>query len=292
MDILQLKYFTTIIEEGTISAASRKLHISQPPLSAQMHKLEAELKVQLFLRGSRQIKLTDAGTLLYQYAQEILDMQHNALTEISNLRIGRTGSLRIGLVSSFDSDEFYAGIDLFHQRFPDVNFQVYEGNTYELQDMLKNNKIELALVRTPFLASELEVSSFSFEPMLAVGKPDFFTGLPRMINLSDLVSRPLITYRRRERFIRAEFEKVSFAPNFICINDDARTSIQWAQAGLGIALVPSCLSFHPATMEMHPLAEENLGSTLALIHKKGALLSQSALSLFQIFASRFNQNLN
>ena len=65
MDIKQLYYFVTIVEEKTISGAARKLHISQPPLSTAIKQLEHELGTTLFQRGNRRIYLTDSGKLLY-----------------------------------------------------------------------------------------------------------------------------------------------------------------------------------------------------------------------------------
>ena len=65
MELKQLLYFVTVVEEGTISAAAKKLFISQPPLSAQMKLLEDELGCVLFQRGQRQIQLTEAGKKLY-----------------------------------------------------------------------------------------------------------------------------------------------------------------------------------------------------------------------------------
>ena len=60
MDIKQLIYFTAIVDEGNISSAAKKLHISQPPLSSQIHNLEQELGCVLFERGARKIQLTEA----------------------------------------------------------------------------------------------------------------------------------------------------------------------------------------------------------------------------------------
>lgn len=70
MDLKQLDYFTAIVDEGSISAAAKKLHISQPPLSTQMKSLERELGAVLFERGLRSITLTDAGKLMYQRAKQ------------------------------------------------------------------------------------------------------------------------------------------------------------------------------------------------------------------------------
>lgn len=100
MDLRQLKYFKTIIEEGTITGAARKLHISQPPLSSQMHLLEKELGTSLFKRGARQVTPTEAGSRLYRYALEMLDLEMAAREEISILKTGHQGVLRLGLVSS------------------------------------------------------------------------------------------------------------------------------------------------------------------------------------------------
>ena len=72
LDLRPLECFAAVVEEGSISAAARKLHMSQPPLSLRMHQLEAECGVTLFVRGARQITLTEAGNLLFRYAREIL----------------------------------------------------------------------------------------------------------------------------------------------------------------------------------------------------------------------------
>lgn len=72
MDIKKLKYFITIVEEGNISAAAKKLHISQPPLSSQIKLLEKELNLKLMERGTRNITLTRAGKLFFKFMKEIL----------------------------------------------------------------------------------------------------------------------------------------------------------------------------------------------------------------------------
>lgn len=61
MDVKQLEYFRAIVDAGTISGAARVLHMTQPPLSYQVKMLEEELQVQLFLRGTKKITLTEAG---------------------------------------------------------------------------------------------------------------------------------------------------------------------------------------------------------------------------------------
>ena len=78
MDLKQLEYFTTIVNEGTISAAAKKLNLSQPPLSAQMKALEQEFGCVLFERGSRKIQLTEAGRILFRHAANLLELSNRA----------------------------------------------------------------------------------------------------------------------------------------------------------------------------------------------------------------------
>lgn len=287
MDIRQLHYFETIVEEGTISAAARKLHISQPPLSAQMHLLEDELQVTLFNRGARQIRLTDAGKVLHKYAREILELEDVAEEELQNLRTGRKGSVRIGLISSYNVQEFFDGIRAFRKIHPNVRFKVFEGTTYELQDMLDREKIELAIVRSPFLTGSLETVKIGEGAFSAVGKASFFENVPESPRLIDLQDKPLITYRRREAILKKEMEKSGKDPEFAFITDDARTALEWAREGLGIALVPEMNSFagigREEDMVIRNLADTEFQTDILIVRRKNMEISQSAMDLFTIF---------
>ena len=100
MDLKQLKYFVTVAEEGTISAAAKKLFMSQPPLSIQMKLLEQELGCPLFERGQKHIRLTDTGKLLYDRAQNILKMEASMRQDIEACSRTEKDTIRLGVVSS------------------------------------------------------------------------------------------------------------------------------------------------------------------------------------------------
>ena len=89
MDLRQLRYFVTVAEEKNITAAAKKLYISQPPLSTQLHQLEQELGCVLFERGPRRIQLTEAGRMLYNRATAILQLTEQAQMELRDY----TGSI-------------------------------------------------------------------------------------------------------------------------------------------------------------------------------------------------------
>ena len=87
MDIKQLINFITIVEEGNITKAAQKLHLSQPPLSNQLKSLEQELGVKLVERGSRKITLTDVGNLLYKRGKDMISMFESTLNEVEDFSI-------------------------------------------------------------------------------------------------------------------------------------------------------------------------------------------------------------
>ena len=103
MDIRQLTYFMVIAEEGQITAAARRLHMAQPPLSQQMKALEEELGVQLLQREPRSVTLTDAGEILYRRARQIVTLTDSTRREIADFKNGLRGTLSIGTVSSSGS---------------------------------------------------------------------------------------------------------------------------------------------------------------------------------------------
>lgn len=170
MELRQLSYFTTIVNEGNISQAAKKLNISQPPLSHQMKLLEAELGVTLFERGSRRIRLTPAGKTFYDRALAILDLSQAARTELTAQKQEIQGVVRLGIISSaveFVTRHYLAP---FRRSYPKALFELHESNSYHLLDLLHSNQIDLAVIRTPFSKAGLEMQTLPPEAFLAIGR--------------------------------------------------------------------------------------------------------------------------
>lgn len=291
MDIRQLLYFTTIAEEGSISAAAKKLHLSQPPLSYQMKLLEEELHLPLIERSARGIALTEAGRVLYKRAQGILELSELTRKEMLAMASGFTGTLHIGTVSSSGASLLGWRIPAFHQKYPQIGFAIHEGNTFELMEMLESGLIELAIVRTPFHNDQLNCLYLSPEPMIAAGAASFFpAGMPsgQPISLELLGHTPVILYRRFEKILLSLCEQKGITPQVFCIADDARTTLMWAEAGLGVAVVPqSAYRIMPHhNMVYGELSEEDLHTRIAAVCKKGCSLSWAAQQFLEIFAQQ------
>lgn len=291
MDFKQLTYFVTTVQEGNISRAAQRLHISQPPLSTKLKELEAELGVILFERGSRKIELTQAGRIFYARATSILELMDVATKELDDYKQGKIGTLRIGIISSISSTLINSWFHEFHQLYPEIRFNIFEGNTYEQLDKLRNNLIELAIVRTPFSALDLECKVLRKENVFAVGTKEYFEDLTSSTTtLKELCHKPLILYRRWEKVIWHICQEENLTPHIFCMNDDARTTASMANAGLGIGIIPeSALSLltNPHIVKK-VIYDSDLESSICVLRNPNSYLS-TVVELFYDFLASSNR---
>ena len=289
MDLKQLTYFVTAANEGTISAAARKLHMTQPPLSAQLKLLEEEAGCLLFERGPRSIRLTDAGKMMYERASTLLHMSSLLREELREYRRGGHGTLRLGVVSSVSGTLFCQWFGDFHRLHPDIRFELSEADTYQLLENLRDGLIELAIVRTPFPSGDFLSFPIKKEVITAAGHAHFFSAgpeapcspsetAPGTVSLEELSRMPLILYRRWEGVLTGAFHRRNLPFEPFCKNDDARTTAFLADAGVGVGILPESaipLLRHPDTIWKN-IQHQELSSTISVIQHKNAALSVPA----------------
>lgn len=266
MELKQMLYFKTIVEEGTISKAAQVLHIAQPPLSIQLKQLEDELGVQLLKRGHRKIEMTPAGRLLYKRSLQML-----ALSETTKRELHETQNeiLSIGITSS--NSIFIQKANHYLQKQTHFSYRIYEGTTYELIDLLLAHNIDLGIVRTPFDASDVKAYYFPKEPMVAIGDKNLINY--QMNNIKDYKDYPLIVHQRYLPLITDYCLNQQFNPIIKMTSDDCRTSIIWASLHIGIAIIPqSAISLvHDESLICVPLKDHELYTQIAFITRNETL---------------------
>lgn len=238
MDIKQLKYFLAIIEENSITKAAKKLHISQPPLSHQLKILEEEIGSKLFDRTTRNLEITEVGEFLKNRAIQILELINETVKEIKQNQEELEGVLKIGFVASSTAALVPKVIPEFSKNNPEVKFELKEGSTYKILDLLNHGTIEIGFIRTPFNSEEFDCIYLSKEPMIAlVDKNKYFQEVNE-IDISFLEGLPLIIDKRFKKIIVNACYRKGFIPNILLIGEDSRTLMNLAQQGMGIAIVP------------------------------------------------------
>lgn len=263
MEIRQLEYFRKIAQTGSINEAARQLNMSQPPLSYQLKLLEEELDVVLFERSRQGVTMTEAGKLLYQRSEELLQFADSTKLEVSH--IGKRQVLRLGMTST-TVGPILPIISAFVQKHPEVTFEVHDGSTYSLADLLRSGIIDVSVVRTPLQLDDLDYQLFCEEPMIAVSGPGVSGG---DLSLKELTGTPLILYRRYERFLLDAFHAQDLEPRVLCVCDDARDAMQWAEQGLATAIFPRSMENLCKGLCIRPILEESLNTKILLIWRSG-----------------------
>lgn len=273
MDIKQLNYFLTIAQEGSISAAARKLYMSQPPLSAQMKLLEEELGCCLFVRGSKNITLTEEGKILYQRAESILNQIKSTTLEIKEA--SRFEVVRIGIISSIVEEVSKILAD-FHVVNDKVIYEITEANTYRLLELLKDGTINVAFVREPYPNGGFKQLKLFEDKLVAIGQ-----NLPDNLDLNYLSQKPLILYRRWIEIIKQQFDSSDIPFDYICLNDDARTTISLVKNGLGVGLVPLSSVNKNLDLDIRNVIDSTVSSSVNMVYLPNSYKSVSCSNLIK-----------
>ena len=240
MDIRHIKYFLAIAEEKSISRAAKKLYISQPPLSQQLRSLEEELGVKLFERTTRSLEITDAGKIFRERALQIVELMESTVKEVRDSMSEMQGVLNVGFVATSGATLLPDRIPDFHRSYPEITFQIREGSTHKILDLLNSGIIEIGIVRTPFNLENYEYVELQEEGMAAVATEKYLEeGLKGdTLKLTDLKGLPLIIDKRFEKLIIGACQQAGFIPRVLCEGEDSRSLLQWASSGMGVAVVP------------------------------------------------------
>ena len=277
MELRQLEYFRQIADTHSFNEAARHLNMSQPPLSYQIRQLEEELGVQLFERTSKGVTLTNAGEVLYERAGNLLDYADSAKLEVA--KAGQKRVLRIGMTSTTTAI-MMPFISAFAKENPDVNFEVRDGSTYTLYNYLMNGIIDISVVRTPLRLDKVHYHTLFSEPMIAVSSffdrasskshnlDSYTNSTCQAVPLADLVRRPLIIYRRYEKFILDAFHSKELDPELFCLCDDAKSAILWVKEGLATAIFPQSMQSLCSGLHIQEIDEPALVTQIILIWKK------------------------
>jgi DNA-binding transcriptional LysR family regulator len=288
MDIRQLRYFLAIAEEGQISGAAKRLHIAQPPLSQQLKLMEEELGVQLVERGSRNTRLTEAGSALRHRAEQILDLVNTTVKEIQAFDEGAKGTLALGTIASLGSTLLPDWISSFHQQYPGIDFLLWEGETERIIDLLNSGVIEIGLVRLPVDAAIFESIPLPKEPLVAAMSKKWMNGKDGPMPIAELANKPLLTHRRHVSMITKSCREAGFEPTILCKADDPRSMLAWADADIGIAIATASMArqITNSNLGYREIVAPGLETAAAVVWMRNRYMSTAARRFLETFVGR------
>lgn len=145
MELRTLRYFLAVVEEGSITNASRRLHVTQPTLSRQLADLERELGRQLLVRGHDGVSPTEHGSLLARYAESIVGIADKAEADLTLPSRTVRGSVHVACGETRAMELLASAMAQVRSEHPDVTFELYSGTTAELVDGLVRGRYDFLL---------------------------------------------------------------------------------------------------------------------------------------------------
>ncbi len=164
----RLQVFYTVAKVLSFTKAAETLHMTQPAVTFQVKQLEEFFNTRLFDRTHNKITLTEAGKIVYDYAEKILDHYEKMNSEVRELTGEVTGSLLIGASTTIAEYMLPNLLGAFKKQFEDVNIRLQVGNTDAIVAMVENNMIDLGVVEAPVYNKNLEVDVCRLDEMVLI----------------------------------------------------------------------------------------------------------------------------
>ena len=247
VELRHLRYFVAVAEQGSVTRAAARLHVSQPPLSRQLRDLEAELGSPLFERTAKSLALSGAGRLFLKDAREILRRCDAAAGAVRAFAAGEHGLLRLGCEPGLEGDVLHEELRRFEQRHPRVRVSIHDLSTEELLQKLLARKLDLALTVPPSADAPLaglrfvKLKSHALCCAVALSHP---LAHRRSLRADQLRTERFVAlsseeYPQYRRWLRTLFLPAAFEPRIGSECDSSSGLLATVGAGREVAIVPA-----------------------------------------------------
>lgn len=244
IDFSRLRVLVAVAREGSITAAAEALHYAQPSVSHQIAKLEAEVGMPLLQRMGRGIRLTEAGRLLAERAEDILGQLDAVSAELDEMVGLRTGHVRLAAFPSALATIVPVAAARIAAEYPGVKLSFTEAEPPEALSALRNNDVDVALVfehGDPPRSDRRDISLTLLldEPLYVVTSHDGEWAGPREELTTYSRDRWIAGCERCREHLAAACEQAGFTPTVDFETDDYVAVQALVAAGLGVSLLPA-----------------------------------------------------
>lgn len=196
MSDFRLKVFQSVAKNLSFTKASQELFVSQPAITKHIQELEACYQARLFDRQGNKISLTEAGKLLLEHSERILDAYKRLEYEMHLLHGDYIGELKLGASTTIAQYVLPPLLGNFIRKFPQVNLSLLNGNSREIETALQEHRIDLGLVEGIFRLPNLKYTTFLDDELVAIVHAQSKLSLPDEITPEDLQHIPLVLRER------------------------------------------------------------------------------------------------
>lgn len=294
MDLRSLRYFLEIANAASFSAAAIRLHRSQSALSRCIIDLEAELGVPLFHREGRGVLLTPEGTALIGSIRELLKDADSVRERARLMQTGKTLVLRVGAAANTIERALPALMRRFRQRHPNVEFHLRPAGATALLEALERGEVDVAITRyveAAFLGSEI---AFPTHLLAIVGRGHKMATrsvfpIEMLANERLLVTPPTFTSRM---ILESAFAAARIRPRILLESHELNALVALAEAGQGVAVVPSTIQPPGHTLKYLPIQDgaSPLGSWTGVLWDRRRASTQHVMQFVRQAVAQLRKN--
>lgn len=243
LNLSQLQTFVMVVSEGSMTAAADKLFLTQPAVSQQMKNLEDELGVELVVRGSKQIKTTAQGEVLYEHAKKILSLAQAAEISIKSVGAQLRGQLRIGTLNTIGLHLMSPVVSRLLKFNPDFKIKVDYAKGEDLIAAYEKGDLDVVVLpemeknygkKFKDTASHVLLKEEMW--LVGSGKDEFY---PPTVSMKDIAKIPYVHFANEfPHFDKMLAEKLGTVPA-VFESSNVGTLKRVIESGLGIGFLPA-----------------------------------------------------
>jgi DNA-binding transcriptional LysR family regulator len=246
LEIRHLRYFVAVAEELHFGRAALRLHIAQPPLSQQIRRLEEMLGHALFLRTSREVRLTAVGEELLERARHTLKKIDADVAAAQRIGRGEAGALTVGFIGSGMLTALPKMLGRYRRQYPAVDLQLREFHTAALVDALLNGTVDVGFRRDAGEIEGLHVEVLLAEPYVAALPRKHPLAQQKTVAIRSLQHEPFVLFARSYGGVAWRktidiCEAHGFTPHVVQEAPQWLTIMSLVGAGLGVTIAPACV---------------------------------------------------
>ncbi|HWY26449.1 MAG TPA: LysR family transcriptional regulator [Candidatus Angelobacter sp.] len=291
MDLVSLQVFQTVAREQSFSRAAEKLYRTQPAISISVRKLEDWVGQPLFVRGSGARRLTDAGTLLLEYAERMLNLREEIRKGMKELRSLERGEVSLG-VNESSIHALLPALDIFRQLHPGIHIRVHRVFSKDVPREVLNHHLDIGVISYLPEERELAATEFYRDALALVVWPGHKLARRREVDVSALGEETFVAHivesPYRQRVIQL------FAKHRVPLRMDIELPTiesikRFVEMKKGVAIVPRmCVEREIARGDLSELRirQMRIERRLYLIYRQDRPLSAAAQGLLDILKSK------
>ena len=247
MHLRQLRQFVAVAEERSFRRAAERLHVSQPPLSIAVQRLEADVGVALLDRNRHHVRLTVAGEAFLREAKRTLAHAQMSIEIAQRAAAGKLGTLRLSFVPSAALNVVPGLLRAFRQDYPDVTLVLTSDTTSQQKATLSSGATDVGIVVPPLHdAEDFRVDSFCEQELMLAVPVSHPLASQKRVQLRDLAQESFVGFPFSEgpgfeSVVMAACHDCGFVPKFVQVAAEMQTILALVSSGLGIALVPQAM---------------------------------------------------